>query len=94
MLGYVPARRTRRECSNPLIDKGLKMKRTGSTKFLRIGLLVVATAALGGCVTDKEVDAKLDARLAAMEDKVNEALRNSASAKIDATTALSLATGK
>ena len=55
--------------------------------LLRAGLLIAGTSLLGACASTAAEDARLDA----LEARINEALRNSAAAKIDATTALKIA---
>ncbi|MCU7843745.1 MAG: hypothetical protein KZQ93_07875 [Candidatus Thiodiazotropha sp. (ex Monitilora ramsayi)] len=48
---------------------------------------LISLTALSGCANNEEM-AKLTARLDSMEDKTNQALRQSATAKVDAATAL------
>lgn len=60
--------------------------------------IVITTAALAvlvltGCAGNEERDAAIEARISQMEEKVNTALRNSASAKVDATTAMHMVAG-
>lgn len=58
-------------------------------KFVRAGILFGLLGVLGACTS---VD--VEQRLSALEMKVNQALQNSASAKIDASTALMIAEDK
>lgn len=58
-------------------------------KFARAGMVFGLLGILGACTS---VD--VDQRLTALEERVNQALRDSASAKIDATTALMIADEK
>ena len=55
------------------------------------GLISLTT--LGGCANNEEM-AKLTARLDTMEEKTNKALRQSATAKVDAATALHISQEK
>jgi outer membrane murein-binding lipoprotein Lpp len=48
---------------------------------------LLAVTALSGCTNNEEM-AKLNARLDSLENKTNKALRQSATAKVDAATAL------
>ena len=59
-------------------------------KLLQAVLMVGVVGSLGACVTTVETEE----RLTALEEKVNRALRDSAGAKIDATTALMISTEK
>lgn len=55
--------------------------------FLKVLLLTGVIFILGGCTCSKEM-AAINTRLDALEEKSNEAMRNSASARVDASTAL------
>lgn len=70
------------------------MGKSGLKTVLRIGAVAAAVTMLGACATSEELDSRFAALESRLESKINEALRNSASAKIDATTALSVAMEK
>lgn len=57
-------------------------------------LVVIACAAMlaGACATKEDVDATVDAKFGELDEKINQALRNAATAKVDAATALKIAT--
>lgn len=59
-----------------------------TSKPMRIGLLMAAVSMAGACTNSNDMEARLDT----LETKVNQALQNSAAAKVDATTALAIAT--
>ena len=60
---------------------------TMTAKGLRLAAAGFALAAVAACATPEQQKAQHDA----LEAKVNEALRNAAAAKVDATTALHIA---
>ena len=62
--------------------------------LVQVGAAVASVMMLGACATSEELDAKFAAMESRLETKINQALRNSASAKIDATTALNVALEK
>lgn len=65
-------------------------------KTQRIGkvlAILVVAGAMSGCATMEERDA-LETKVEALEKKVNMALRNAATAKVDAATALHITTSK
>lgn len=55
--------------------------------LLRAGLVIAGASLLSACASTEAQDARLDA----LEARINQALQNSAAAKIDATTALKIA---
>ena len=59
-------------------------------KFLQIGLIIAMAAGASACASKAEFD-ELKSDVKSLEAKVNQALQKSASAKIDATTALDVA---
>ena len=65
------------------------------TKLKTSIVAAVAVLGLSGCVTTDSLDARvqpLEEKIAELEEKLNSALQNSAAAKIDAATALHVAT--
>ncbi|MBT2972072.1 MAG: hypothetical protein KME56_19085 [Candidatus Thiodiazotropha sp. (ex Ctena orbiculata)] len=54
---------------------------------------LISLTALSGCANNEEM-AKINARLDSMEEKTNKALRQSATAKVDAATALHISQDK
>ena len=63
------------------------------TKLRAAVIALAALPLLGACANTKDVEA-LNARVTALEEKVNAALQKSAAAKIDASTALKIAVEK
>ena len=63
------------------------MKIPAKTKLMTV---VLGAALLGACATKEEVNTKYNE----LDEKINQALRNSAAAKIDAATALNIAAEK
>ncbi len=63
------------------------MFKSGTVKAVRFAAAGAVLVALGACATTEEEAMRLEA----LEAKVNQALQNAAAAKIDATTALTIA---
>ena len=55
-------------------------------------MIACAAMLLGACATQDDVDRTVDAKFSELDEKVNQALRNAATAKVDAATALNIAT--